>query len=81
MIRGTIIVATEICKACELCITACPQDCLELSSHLNLKGYHYAQLKNDSCTGCINCAIVCPDSAITVYRQIKSIKSAAPKSP
>ncbi|MGD1044109.1 MAG: ferredoxin family protein [Bacteroidota bacterium] len=79
MIRGTIIVATEICKACELCIAACPQDCLELSSNLNLKGYRYVQLKNDSCTGCINCAIVCPDSAITVYRQPKAIKSATSK--
>jgi 2-oxoglutarate ferredoxin oxidoreductase subunit delta len=79
MIRGTIIVATEICKACELCIAACPQDCLELSSNLNSKSYHYIQLKNDSCTGCINCAIVCPDSAITVYRQIKPNKSTATK--
>jgi len=81
MIRGTIIVATEICKACELCITACPQDCLELSPYLNSKGYRYVQLKNDSCTGCINCAIVCPDSAITVYRQIKAPKPDAQKIP
>jgi 2-oxoglutarate ferredoxin oxidoreductase subunit delta len=72
MIRGTIIVATDICKACELCITACPQDCLEMSSNLNVKSYHYVQLKNDTCTGCVNCAIVCPDSAITVYRQTRS---------
>ena len=72
MIRGTIIVATDICKACELCITACPQDCLEMSSNLNVKSYHYVQLKNDTCTGCLNCAIVCPDSAITVYRQTRS---------
>jgi len=81
MIRGTIIVATEICKACELCITACPQDCLELSPSLNSKGYRYVQLKNDSCTGCLNCAIVCPDSAITVYRQIKATKSDVQKIP
>ena len=81
MIRGTIIVATEICKACELCIAACPQDCLELSPKLNSKSYRYVQLKNDSCTGCINCAIVCPDSAITVYRQIKENKTASSKTP
>jgi 2-oxoglutarate ferredoxin oxidoreductase subunit delta len=76
MIKGTIIVAKEICKACELCIVACPQDCIELSPNLNHKGYHYAQLKNDTCTGCVNCAIVCPDSAITVYRQAKKPKVA-----
>jgi 2-oxoglutarate ferredoxin oxidoreductase subunit delta len=23
----------------------------------------------DYCTGCFNCAIVCPDGVITVYRQ------------
>jgi 2-oxoglutarate ferredoxin oxidoreductase subunit delta len=23
----------------------------------------------DACTGCANCAVVCPDSCITVYRQ------------
>jgi len=72
MIKGTIVVATEVCKACELCIVACPQDCLEMSLKLNLKGYHYVQLKNDTCTGCVNCAIVCPDSVITVYRQTRS---------
>ncbi|MBN1398323.1 MAG: 4Fe-4S dicluster domain-containing protein [Bacteroidetes bacterium] len=71
MIRGTIIVAKDICKACELCIAACPQKCLELSSNLNIKSYRYVQLKNDTCTGCLNCAIVCPDAVITVYRQAR----------
>ncbi len=77
MIRGTIVVDTQICKGCELCITACPQDCLELSPGLNQKGYRYAQLKNDTCTGCVNCAIVCPDCAITVYRQAKKPRTVA----
>lgn len=45
--------------------------------NLNLKGYRYIQLKNDTCTGCINCAIVCPDSVITVYRQVKADKKVA----
>jgi 2-oxoglutarate ferredoxin oxidoreductase subunit delta len=75
MIRGTITVNVDFCKACELCIAACPQDCLELSPNLNLKGYRYIQLKNDTCTGCVNCAIVCPDCVITVYRQVKTSKS------
>ncbi|MBI5463945.1 MAG: ferredoxin family protein [Ignavibacteriales bacterium] len=72
MIRGTIIVAQDTCKGCELCIVACPQDCIEMSERLNVRGYRYAQLKNDTCTGCVNCALVCPDVAITVYRQPKS---------
>lgn len=74
MITGTVIIATEICKGCELCIAACPQKSLALSSSINRKGYRYAELVLNNCTGCINCALVCPDSAITVYRQAKSPK-------
>jgi len=76
MITGTVIIATEICKGCELCIAACPQKSLALSSSINRKGYRYAELVQNNCTGCINCALVCPDSAITVYRQAKSPKRA-----
>ncbi|PIW70541.1 MAG: 4Fe-4S ferredoxin [Ignavibacteriales bacterium CG12_big_fil_rev_8_21_14_0_65_30_8] len=72
MIRGTIKVDTEICKGCELCITACPQKSLGLSNNINSHGFKYVELIQDNCTGCINCALVCPDSAITVYRQSKN---------
>jgi 2-oxoglutarate ferredoxin oxidoreductase subunit delta len=78
MISGTVIVATEICKGCELCIASCPQESLSLSASINRKGYRYAQLSKDNCTGCLNCALVCPDSAITVYRQAKNAKHASP---
>ena len=71
MIRGTIKVAVEICKGCELCIVACPQNSLGLSSYINSHGFRYVELKEDNCTGCINCALVCPDSAIAVFRQSK----------
>ncbi len=77
MIKGTVIIDKNICKGCELCIEACPQDSLGLTSQININGYRYAELKQDNCTGCINCAIVCPDSAITVYRQPKSALKAA----
>lgn len=72
MIRGTVIIDTVVCKGCELCITACPQESLGLSSQINKNGYRYAELVQDNCTGCVNCALVCPDVAITVYRQPKS---------
>ena len=72
MIKGTVIIEKDICKGCELCIAACPQDSLGLSSKINIKGYRFAELIQDNCTGCINCALVCPDVAITVYRQPKS---------
>ncbi|MGB2960420.1 MAG: 4Fe-4S dicluster domain-containing protein [Bacteroidota bacterium] len=28
----------------------------------------------DNCTGCTNCAIVCPEAVITVYREKKKKK-------
>ncbi|MGE5796647.1 MAG: ferredoxin family protein [Ignavibacteria bacterium] len=72
MIKGTVVINKNICKGCELCISACPQESLGLSNHINISGYRYVELIKDNCTGCINCAIVCPDAAITVYRQPKA---------
>ncbi len=80
MIRGTVIVNTELCKGCELCIEACPQNCLTLSQSLNKKGYRFAELRDDTCTGCENCALVCPDVVLTVYREPKKRKT-APQGP
>lgn len=74
MIRGTVLVETELCKGCELCITACPQECLGLSETLNKKGYRFAKLTTDGCTGCENCALVCPDAVLTVYREPKKAR-------
>lgn len=72
MIKGTVIIDSVVCKGCELCIEACPQESLALSDQINKNGYRYAVLVKDNCTGCINCALVCPDASITVYRQPKS---------
>ena len=71
MVRGTVTLKIETCKGCELCIDACPQESLQLSERINKQGYHYAVLVKDNCTGCVNCALVCPDAVITVYRQNK----------
>jgi 2-oxoglutarate ferredoxin oxidoreductase subunit delta len=82
-IRGTVKFDIETCKGCELCIAACPQESIALSKEINSIGYHYAVLIQDNCTGCINCALVCPDAVITVYRAKKksSSKRAGEKEP
>jgi len=74
MAKGTIKIDAKICKGCELCIIACPQDALALGTHFNEKGYRFVELINDVCTGCVNCALVCPEAAIEVYRQPKAAK-------
>ena len=69
-IKGTIVVDIERCKGCEVSVASCPCDVLALAPAVTGKGYHYAQMANpDNCTGCASCAIICPDTCITVYRQ------------
>jgi 2-oxoglutarate ferredoxin oxidoreductase subunit delta len=68
-VRGAIAVETEKCKGCELCVGSCPMHVISMEHRVNSKGYHYAYMENPAdCTGCTNCAIVCPDGVITVYR-------------
>ena len=73
-VKGTVLFDVETCKGCELCIEACPQESIALSPKINAQGFHYVVLVKDNCTGCINCALVCPDAVITVYRQSKKGK-------
>ena len=69
-VKGRVVISELYCKGCELCVGACPQHSLRLSAErITSKGYHPAELVNDSCTGCNICAVVCPEAAITVYRQ------------
>jgi 2-oxoglutarate ferredoxin oxidoreductase subunit delta len=76
MVRGSVTFTIETCKGCELCIEACPQESLQLSPKINAQGYHYTVLIKDNCTGCTNCALVCPDAVITVYRESAKKKKA-----
>ncbi|MFM2359309.1 MAG: hypothetical protein RLY16_1302 [Bacteroidota bacterium] len=67
-VKGKVEINIQKCKGCELCLTACKENVLSLSETINIKGYRYMIANNDLCTGCVNCAIVCPDAVITVYR-------------
>lgn len=67
-LKGAIVINTEMCKGCEVCVGACPESVIAMAKAVNSKGYHYAEIVNDFCTGCTNCAVVCPDGVITVYR-------------
>jgi 2-oxoglutarate ferredoxin oxidoreductase subunit delta len=69
-VKGTIRVNQNLCKACELCIDACPQEVIALNQAvITPHGYHPAYLIKEGCTGCGIRAIICPEVAITVYRE------------
>jgi 2-oxoglutarate ferredoxin oxidoreductase subunit delta len=42
---------------------------------MTAKGHHPAELIAEGCTGCGICAIVCPEAAITVYREVVNRES------
>ena len=68
-LKGAIVVDVERCKGCGVCVVNCQQKVIELGKNVNSKGYVYTFMTQpDDCTGCSNCAMVCPDGAITVYR-------------
>lgn len=65
--RGRVYVLLERCKECEYCWEYCPEEVLEPSVKLNLKGYHYPIIKEGKEEACINCCMcteICPDFAI-----------------
>lgn len=69
-VKGAVVVDTDRCKGCALCVNACPQGVIVLANRVNVHGYPYVEpTQIDKCTGCTSCAIVCPDACITVYRQ------------
>lgn len=69
--KGAIVVNTDRCKGCQLCVVACPKNIISLAQKkVNAHGYPYVEPSNaELCIGCVSCAIVCPDGCITVYRK------------
>lgn len=65
-----VIIDSNSCKGCGLCVDACPKKILKLDSkHINNKGYHPSScIDMDACIGCTFCAIMCPDVCITVEK-------------
>ena len=71
--KGYVEIDIEACKGCGLCVINCPTECLALNtSDTNSYSLHYSYVMDqDKCIACMNCAVICPDAAITVYREVK----------
>ncbi len=71
--KGYVVINPELCKGCYLCISVCPVKGLGVSNKINQKGYYPVEFQegdeDKKCTGCANCATICPDIAIEVYRE------------
>ncbi len=70
-VKGCVEFDTGRCKGCGLCVTACPVKIVHLDANsINSKGYHPAQVQEmDKCIACANCATICPDLVITVFKE------------
>ena len=65
--RGTVTIAIDRCKGCELCIPACKPGVLKMSEARNELGVPYPELI-PGCTSCGACLLVCPDFCFEIYR-------------
>jgi 2-oxoglutarate ferredoxin oxidoreductase subunit delta len=74
MSRGRVEIDREKCKGCALCVGACPEKILAMSrDSFNKQGVPFAEcIDGGRCTACMSCGIICPDSAIVVYRMAQA---------
>lgn len=66
---GKIVIDTERCKGCGLCVIVCPKNSIVISDETNKNGYFPAKFEGGQCTGCSACAIMCPEALIEVYTE------------
>ncbi|MFH1845944.1 MAG: ferredoxin family protein [Candidatus Omnitrophota bacterium] len=67
MKKCKIIINTEKCKGCSLCIDTCPKKLFKLTDKTNKRGLRYAEIANhEKCIACNLCVMMCPDCAIEI---------------
>lgn len=69
MTKKRLQIDENFCKGCGLCLDACPRNLLEIQAQPNTHGVKPTILPDAAaqrCTACALCALVCPDTAISV---------------
>lgn len=60
----TVTINERFCKGCGFCIKYCPKDVIAVDDG------RVAKIKDmGGCIGCLNCATICPEAAITVSKE------------
>ncbi|HOK22873.1 MAG TPA: 4Fe-4S dicluster domain-containing protein [Candidatus Hydrothermia bacterium] len=70
-----IEVQKDWCKACYICVKACPKnvfDISEIESHRGFKEVIPARI--EECIGCMMCENLCPDFAIEVKEKEHAVE-------
>ena len=62
-----ITIDSSKCKSCYLCSDICPKKLIKKDGQIGKTGQPTVRFddKNNECLACTQCAIVCPDLAIT----------------
>lgn len=64
-----VYIDTALCKSCKLCISVCPKQVFEITTHVNAKGYNYVEAAREAdCIFCGQCEMTCPDFVIHVEK-------------
>ncbi len=68
MKRGKVQIDRERCKACGLCMRACPVKILAPDTEMNRSGVHPSScIAIEKCIACGSCYQMCPDACIEVF--------------
>ncbi|MFA4984524.1 MAG: 4Fe-4S binding protein [Candidatus Omnitrophota bacterium] len=62
-----IVINSEKCKGCLLCVGVCPKGLIHPDNKLNCRGIKPVRFHDrGECIGCAMCAVICPDCCIEV---------------
>jgi 2-oxoglutarate ferredoxin oxidoreductase subunit delta len=73
-----IIINSEQCDGCQICIEFCPKNLLQLSENkCNSRMLHYVEIINsEDCLGCKQCERLCPTASLFI-REIDLLQESA----